>query len=190
MINEKEKVNMEEQLCQNHETAIYPSAEILMNICYNEYRRIHDTYNKIYEKVNIALAFCGVILIVVMSNFDYTIISRLSNCDSNYELLSLLTLIICSFVSASLVIWAVIQLLLLMRSRPMTVIDCSSFQNEKTYCEQTDIASLWVLNLLNQSILKTKLIIEEKQKSFDAAILKIVIGLLTYAVAMIIQKGV
>ncbi len=50
----------------------YPSAVMLKEDCYNEYQRLMETYDKIYEKVNIMLAFCGVVLLVILSKVDIT----------------------------------------------------------------------------------------------------------------------
>ena len=44
------------------ECADYPSACFLLDSCFQDYQRIQDNYNKIYEKINIAPAFSGVIL--------------------------------------------------------------------------------------------------------------------------------
>ena len=45
----------------------YPSACFLLESCFQDYQRIQDNYNKIYEKINIALAFSGVILTIMYS---------------------------------------------------------------------------------------------------------------------------
>lgn len=169
--------------------ADYPSAELLQSTCYEDYRRVLDTYDKIYEKVNIALAFSGIILLVVMSSFDYTIIGRIIDTPSNLELFSLLALLLCSFASAVLVVWSVIQLLLLIRSKELTVFDSIAVRNEELYRETKEVASVWLIDKYTQSIAALRPKISEKQKSFDSAVLKIIIGLMCYAVVIIIQKG-
>ena len=167
----------------------YPSAEILHSVCYDEFRRAIETYDKIYEKVNIALAFSGVVLLVIMSNFDYTIISRFKSYKTLFELVSLHILTFSSFASAVLIIWAVVQLLLLMRSRSMTVFDSVSIRNENIYCENTEDASMWLIDKYTQSTNEIRPESEKKQKTFDSAVLKIVIALLCYAIAILLEKG-
>lgn len=169
----------------------YPSAELLQNTCYEDYRRVLDTYDKIYEKVNIALAFSGVILLVVMSSFDYTIITRILSLSkpSNLELFSLLTLLLCSLASAVLIVWSVIQLLLLIRSKKLTVFDSIAVRNEEIYRETKAIASVWLIDKYTQATAALRPVISKKQKSFDSAVLKIIISLLCYAVVVVIQKG-
>lgn len=50
----------------------YPSACFLLDSCFQDYQRIQDNYNKIYEKINIALAFSGVILTIMLGAFDFS----------------------------------------------------------------------------------------------------------------------
>ena len=179
----------EEKAVLSEKKPDYPSAELLQSTCYEDYKRVLDTYDKVYEKVNIALAFSGVILLVVMSSFDYTIITRILSKPSNLELFSLLALLLCSLVSAVLIVWSVIQLLLLIRSKKLTVFDSIAVRNEEIYRETKEIASVWLIDKYTQAIAALRPEISKKQKSFDSAVLKIIIGLLCYAVVMIIQKG-
>ena len=44
----------------------------LLDSCFQDYQRIQDNYNKIYEKINIALAFSGVILTIMLGAFDFS----------------------------------------------------------------------------------------------------------------------
>ena len=168
---------------------MYPSAEILQNTCYEDYRRVLETYDKIYEKVNIALAFSGIILLVIMSSFDYTIVVRICSCNSTLGLFSLLLYFLCSLASAVLIIWAVIQLLLLMKSKPLKVFDSISARNEELYYKQVDVTSMWLIDKYTKAIVALRLEIEEKQQRFDAAVTMIVVALLIYAFEVVIKKG-
>ena len=142
----------------------FPSAEMLQNTCYEDYCRVLDTYDKIYEKVNIALAFSGVILLVVMSSFDYTLVGRIIDKPSNLELLSILTLLLCSFASAMLLLWSVIQLLMLIRSKKLTVFDSITVRNDELYRETNEIASVWLIDKYTQAIAALRPEINKKQK--------------------------
>ena len=50
----------------------YPSACFLLESCFQDYQRLQENYNKIYEKINVALAFTGVILTIMLSSFDFS----------------------------------------------------------------------------------------------------------------------
>lgn len=39
----------------------YPSAELLIQPCFEDYKNELESYNKLYDKVNVALAFCGIV---------------------------------------------------------------------------------------------------------------------------------
>lgn len=166
----------------------YPSAELVQSICYSEYQHCLATYDKIYEKVNIALAFSGIILVLVLSSFDYTVISRLSSA-TKLELFTLITYLSCSVVASICLLWAVLKLLLLMRSRQLTVFDSIDLQNEKIYNENKDVASLWIIDKLTRAILEIKNETKKKQRSYDFSVILVVIALIAYAVVLIIQKG-
>jgi len=168
---------------------MYPSAELLQTACYEDYKRLIDTYDKIYEKVNIALVFCGIILIVILSNFDYTIIRRISTTVSNLELFSLLAMLVCSALSAVFVVWAVIELLLMMKSNIITVFDSIAIRNEEIYRKSTEVASVWLIDKYTIATAELRNTVSFKQQKYDNAIVKVIVALLLYAVAAIIQKG-
>ncbi len=166
----------------------YPSAELLYSICYADYQRIHSTYDRIYEKVNIGLVFSGVILVVIVSSIDLTIFQKMWIA-TPLELFSLITFSACSIGSTVLILWAVIQLLLLLRSRSLQVFDSSSIQSEQLYKEQPEVAALWIIEKYTKSIADSRRVIESKQKTYDRAILKMIISIILFSVALIIKKG-
>lgn len=178
-----------EMSTENNETKLYyPSAIMLQNTCYEDYRRVLDAYDKIYEKVNIALAFSGVILLVVMSSFDYTLVSRIIDNSSKIELFSLLLFLLCSLLSAILLLWSVIQLLLLIRSKKLIVFDSIAVRNDELYRQTNEAVSVWLIDKYTQAIVALRPEIKKKQKSFDSAVLKIIIGLMCHSIVMVIQK--
>lgn len=115
------------------EEVLYPSSELLQQSCFEDYKRLLDIYDKIYEKVNIALAFCGALLLVFVQNVDFSILSRLCQSESNSELFVMVLFVLCSFGSAITIIWATIQLLYLMRSKKITVFNSIDIVNEEIY---------------------------------------------------------
>ena len=52
------------------EKEIYPSAKILLEASYQDYIRLLDSYDKIKDKVNIILAFIGIILGFFLNYID------------------------------------------------------------------------------------------------------------------------
>ena len=41
------------------ESSDYPSACFLLDSCVQDYQRLQENYNRIYDKINVALAFAG-----------------------------------------------------------------------------------------------------------------------------------
>jgi hypothetical protein len=175
--------------CRTTDTK-YPSAELLVSACYEDYKRLIDTYDKIYEKINIALAFCGIILLVILERFDYRIFFSHTANSSSGDLFALFVQIICSCTSTVCIIWAVIQLLILVRSKEITVFDSVAIRNDKIYGLHADEASLWLIDKYTLAISGLRTIIHNKQRAFDAIVVKIIISVLTYSVLLIVTKGV
>lgn len=79
--------------------------------------RIQDNYNKIYEKINIALAFSGVILTIIIE-------------------------LTCLGGSLIVIVGATIYLLLLLRGRKIAVFKSEDFRNEERYRNKESHAAL------------------------------------------------
>lgn len=178
------------KIVSKKDTIKYPGAETIQNACYEDYKRCLDTYDKIYDKINIALAFCGIVLLVILSSFDYTVILKIASVSSKLELFSLLLYIACSSTSVVCIVWAVIKLLLLMRSQSVSVFDSIACRNDEIYKFSSDEASLWLIDKYTIATQDLKGINEQKNTAFNSVITKIVISLLTYSLVIIINKGV
>lgn len=167
----------------------YPSAEILQQACYDDYSRLIETYDKIYEKVNIMLAFCGIILLVILGSVDYTRVLNICKAATTAELFVVLLHLCCTVVSAVCIVWAVIQLLLLLRSKTLLVFNSIDIRNEEIYRWNPDQASLWLIDKYTTVIDTLRGTIKDKQKSYDSAITKVIISLVAYAFVLVIEKG-
>lgn len=182
---------MKEQVIDDEKQAVqYPSAELVQQACFEDYHRLIDTYDKIYEKVNVTLAFCGVILLVILGSVNYTYVADICRTQSNSELFSFLLLLLCSVACAVCIIWAVIQLLLLMRSKALLVFDSMDIRNEEIYRWNPDAAAVWLIDKYTIVVANLREIIAEKQKKYDSAVTKVVIALLLYSLVLIIEKGI
>lgn len=179
----------EQNINEKQNENVYPSAEMLQQACQDDYLRLIDTYDKIYEKINVTLAFCGVVLLVILGSLDYTSIFKICNAQSNLELFSLLIFLICSAVSSVCIIWAVVQLLLLMRSKEIPVFDSIDIRNEEIYRWSNGEAAVWLIDKYTIVTSALRTIISDKQKKYDSAVTKVVIALIMYAVVLVIEKG-
>ena len=168
----------------------YPSAELLQPSCFEDYKRLIDTYDKIYEKINIALAFCSVVILLILNSFDYNLFFGIFYTKSKLELFSVFILLLCSTISVICMIWAVIELLLLTRSKSIIVFDSISIRNDEIYYWPKDQAALWLIEKYTYAVFELRKVISNKQKKYDSIVIKIVISILSYAIVLIIEKGV
>lgn len=176
--------------CRPKKVVKYPSSEFLQSACYEDYKRLIDTYDKIYEKINIALGFCGIILLVILGDFDYTLFFSSTTDYSNGEMFALFVQIVCSCTSTVCITWAVIQLLILVRSKEITVFDSVAIRNGEIYNSPIDQAALWLIDKYTLAISELRTVIHDKQRKFNSVIIKIIISILTYSVLLISTKGV
>lgn len=167
----------------------YPSAMLLQSACRENYRDLLDRYNKIYDKISIALGFCGVVLLVILKSFDYTIFLRIIPTFEYGEPLSVFIQMICSGLSCICIIWALIQLFSLIRGKQLKVFDSLPIRDKNIYCKSEDKSAVFLIECYSDAIVDLYAAIEQKQKRFDSAITKIVIAILSYAL-LAIAKGV
>ena len=165
----------------------YPSAELLQTACRENYRDLLDRYNKIYDKVSIALGFCGVILLVVLNSFDYRIFIQYIPTTTK-QTFSVFVQMICSSVSCICIMWALIQLLLTIRGMQVKVFDSLPIRDKKIYSKSKSISAVFLIESYSEAIEHLNTVISQKQQRFDSAITKIVIAILAYAL-LVISKG-
>lgn len=168
----------------------YPSSVLLQSACYEDYKRIVDTYEKLYSKISIALGVSSAILLAILSSFDYKLLFIEKGSFSNGEMFFLFVRFLCSSISSCLIVCATIQLLLLVRSSPVKVFNSLDIRNERIYCYKEDEAALWLIKAYTEAAYELKELTNIKQKSFDSAILKLVISILVYIGVIITEKGI
>lgn len=166
----------------------YPSAQFLYSVSLEDYNRILSNYDKIYDRVNIALAFCGIILIVILNNIDISVLYEWCSY-TNIEKTAVALYFALAIGSAVLIIIAVIKLLLLSRSKTLFAFDSNSIKQEELYSEKVEDSALWVTLQYIRVINELRKIIGEKQKSLNASTVLVVIALVAYVVSMLIYKG-
>lgn len=166
----------------------YPSAEFLYSVSLEDYNRVLSNYDKIYDRINVALTLCGVILIVILSNVDVITLLRWNNY-SNLEKMAVAIYGLCAVGSAVLIVIAVIKLLLLSRSKEMLSFDSNSIKTESLYNEKIEDAALWVTLQYIRVINDIREKIKEKQKAFNTATIQIIVALLAYVISMLIHNG-
>jgi hypothetical protein len=166
----------------------YPAAELLAQHCFEDYKTRLDNYNRIYEKVNIALSFCGVILLVFVGNVDFSGLSELMNKPTFWRAFVILFNMGLSISCTAMVLFTTIKLIDIMSSRELDVFDSIAFRNQERYRWSPDTAALSLIAAYTNATSKLQNTVNEKQQKFDFAITILVAAMLVYAVSVITQK--
>lgn len=161
---------------------LYHSAETMVQACQENYKNELESYNKIYEKVNITLGFCGALLVFIFECFDISHLSKMQQAESYLSVLFEFFLMALSFASFVLVFMSTIQLLRLMRGSRMLNFDSVAIRSSKIYFQLPDRASLWLIRAYTDSIVDIRNITTKKQKQYDMAVTKLVVAVVLHAI--------
>lgn len=168
---------------------IYPSAVLLVEACYQDYQRIQDNYNKLYEKINVALAFAGVILTIVLGTLDFSHAAVKISGQPLWKIVLMILELLCTVGSVLLIMVSVLWLLMLLKGRMVKIFKSEDIRNNKIYKEEEENAAVWLIDKYTQVTFAMRTIVKKKQKSFDQALQIIIIGIIMYAVSIVLQKG-
>ena len=168
----------------------YPSAIQIKEDCYNEYSRMLSTYEKVYDKVNIMLTFCGVILLVILKSVNFSIMAKLNTTKSPQDFCLYLIYTIATICSAGCILFAVTSFLKLLKSRKISIFDSWEIREEKIYELVPNDAALWMIQQYTDKSYELKDIIDEKQLLFDSAVKRTIYALLLHALAILVKKGI
>lgn len=164
---------------------------MVMDVCGQDYYRLFDSYDKLYNKVNIALAFVGVILSIILKDLDFS--SLASAIDSYAKRLywpmavySVHFLLIC--LTLIMFFGATIRFLRLLLSRQVKMIKTEDARNIELYREEEQYAAVWVIDKYTIATNHLRGILKEKQKYYDRSLIMIILGLVFYAMTIILQK--
>lgn len=186
---EKSSVNIESDTEEEIESTYYPSACFLLESCFQDYQRLQEAYSQIYNKINIALAFAGVALTVMLGSFDFEPAKLLVKDMSVVYLIMVVVEIICLIGGISLTLFSVVYLLLLLRGRKIAVFKSEDIRNEEIYREKESDAALWMIDKYTRIVNDVRPVVQKKQESFDRALIMTIVGIIMHAVSVILQKG-
>lgn len=166
----------------------YPSAEFVYSACLEDYNHVLANYDRIYDRINIVLTLCGVILIFFITNFDITALYKWENYSCGEKVLAIAYVLLAG-ISLVFIAISVIKLLLLSRSEGLLTFDSNSIIDESLYYESTEDAALWITLQYTKCINNVREKTIEKQRSFSRAIIFVIISIVAYIVSTIIKNG-
>lgn len=167
----------------------YPSAGMLVEECRQDYQRIQDSYDAIYNKINIVLAFAGVALTVVLSASDFSSASKVVAGMKVSTLLAVLAELICQMMGVFLIIISIIYYLYLLRSRSVTVFKSEDIRDGEKYEDSEAASAKWLIDAYTSATEATRPVVRKKQNEFNRGLRIIMAGIIIYAVGFMMKKG-
>lgn len=174
---------------KNAEKCNYPSACYLVDSCFQDYQRVQENYNKLYDKVYYALCLVGVVLTVMLGSFDLKCIQIKVDDLRVWEFIYVCTEVACMILGFVLIIIATIRLVLLLKSREVTVFNSVDVRQNEIYKETNENAAMWLIDKYTQATNDMRPIISKKQKSYDKILIMLIIGIILYVIGIVLQKG-
>lgn len=72
----------------------------------------------------------------------------------------------------------------------MIVFNSVDIYDDEIYKLQENEAALWLIDKYTKSIIELKEVTRDKQEKFDLAVAKLLISVVSYAIFLVLQKGV
>ena len=171
------------------ESTDYPSACFLLDSCVQDYQRLQENYNRIYDKINVVLAFAGVVLTIMLGSFDFSP-AKLCVKDMTVAALIMTSVeLICLVGGMGLTLFSTIYLLTLMRGRKIAVFKSEDIRNDEIYREKESYAAMWLIDKYTKIVNEVRPVVQKKQSSLDRALITIIVGVIMYTIAVILRKG-
>ena len=167
----------------------YPSAQFLVGACFNDYQRLQDNYSKVYEKTNIALAFVGVVLTIMLTTLDFSSLSKIMGNMNVGQLLLVLIEIGCCICGVGLLLISAIKFLYLLKGKDIPVFNSVDVRDVELYREDNETAAMWLIDKYTSVVFELRPIVERKQKAFDSTLTMTIGGIILYSISVILQKG-
>ena len=171
------------------ESSDYPSACFLLDSCVQDYQRLQENYNRIYDKINVALAFAGVVLTIMLGSFDF---APAKLCVKDITVASLIITVvelICLVGGMGLTLISIVYLLTLLRGRKIAVFKSEDIRNEEIYREKESHAAMWLIDKYTRIVNEVRPVVQKKQEVFDKALVTIIVGFILYVIAIVLRKG-
>lgn len=171
-----------------HAKKQYPSASITYSACMDEYNQLLSNYDKIYDRVNIALVLCGTVFMIFSTNLDFSMITKWSEYSCFQKVAGVLCAVLL-IASSVLMAISIIDLLVLSCSKGLKTFDSNSIKTEALYEEKSENTLLWITLQYLRVINDMRQKINDKQKRYNRAIVLIILAVILYVLSLFIGKA-
>lgn len=171
------------------EKEIYPSAKILLEASYQDYIRLLDSYDKINEKVNMILAFIGIILGFFLNYINLKFLNRICLSLKISELLLYLVHSILLFICIITLIYCIVKIFALLKGKYLPVFKSEDIREVDLLKESEENVALWLIDNYTNCSKDIRPIINYKQKELIKVIKATIILTIVMIIILILQKG-
>ena len=164
----------------------YPAAELIANTCKEEYMRLINTYDNIYNKVNILLVVCMAIFIAQAESFNgNALVKSIMSANTEIKVICLIMQLSFSVIALLLILGATVLLCLLLKSKKMPVLNCLDLRNQNVNEYKIENAANTLLVIYTNVIAEMTPIIEKKQKRYDLSVILVATSVVLFAIEKI-----
>ena len=162
-----------------------PSAELIAETCKEEYMRLINTYDNIYNKVNILLVVCMAVFIAQAESFNgRNIINSIMKTNSESTVIYLIVELCfdcCVRINSMCDCVAMFSL----KSKSIPVLNCFDLRNQLVYEGDVNKAATYLIGVYTDIMKEMNLIIEGKQKKYDLSVIMVVISVVLFVIRKI-----
>lgn len=166
----------------------YPAAIFLVDTIYQDYIRLMDSYNKIYDKLNIILVFVGIILGIIINNIDLKIFQ--TDCSNRmlWQVALLVLHVLLLVISIILMIYSIYMIFKLLKGKGIYVFKSEDLRNNHIYRETVEVAAMWLIDKYTECTASIRPVLDENQKDFQNIVKSVTLLILILITVLFMQK--
>lgn len=166
----------------------YPAAIFLVDAIYQDYIRLLDSYNKIYDKLNIILVFVGIIFGIIINNIDLKVFQ--TNCTNRmlWQVALLVLHVVLLVISIFLMIYSIYKIFKLLKGKGIYVFKSEDLRNNHIYKETEEVAAMWLIDKYTECTASIRPVLDENQKDFQNIVKSVTALILILITILFLQK--
>lgn len=169
-----------------HTKVRYPSAELLIQPCMEDYKYQLESYNRIYDKVNVAMALCSAVFFVILSSVDFTYVPAILQATTAGTFFRFALPFSCVLGSAVLIFIATIQFLNLMTSRSLVLVDSVDFRNQHCYFDPSEKTAFSLVVAYTDATFRLRDVVYKKQLAYDGAVRRMIVAIILFSLYVVL----
>lgn len=167
--------------CGQSKAKVYPSSGVCLDEVIRAYDRLISNYEKIYDRANIVISICSLVLLVGAEMINKTLLTW------EYNIKSYISLTI-SVVGEALIVWSAYISIQNLKTTDIHTVDTKVIREENLVSKSEEVVEVYLTNIYLNIIPGLSSLILGKQKSLNKAIKKLSIGLALLLISIIFKN--